>query len=124
MVRAPSQAHRSGDTCPVRPPSPGCRSKMEFLLSCEKKMPKPVGIDHLSDGLQLGVSLAAQAQKLRAMAVVHGAELFDIIVDGGESAKSLQRPGIRRSSAARIENSAGAIFSTVLTRTRFPEIRS
>ena len=30
------------------------------------------------------------------MAVVHGAELLDIIVDGGESAKSLQRPGMER----------------------------
>jgi len=30
------------------------------------------------------------------MAVVHGAELIDIIVDGGESAKSLQRPGMER----------------------------
>ena len=40
-----------------------------------------------------GCSLDAQAEKIRAMAVVHGAELLDIIVDGGESAKSLQRPG-------------------------------
>lgn len=43
-----------------------------------------------------GVSLEAQAAKIRAMAVVHGAELIDIIVDGGESAKSLQRPGMER----------------------------
>jgi site-specific DNA recombinase len=43
-----------------------------------------------------GVSLEAQAEKIRAMAVVHGAELLDLIVDGGESAKSLQRPGIER----------------------------
>ena len=26
--------------------------------------------------------------------MVHGAELLDIIVEGGESAKSLQRPGM------------------------------
>jgi site-specific DNA recombinase len=43
-----------------------------------------------------GVSLEAQAEKIRAMVVVHNAELVDIIVDGGESAKSLQRPGIER----------------------------
>ena len=43
-----------------------------------------------------GVSLEAQAEKIRAMTVVHGAELVDIIVDGGESAKSLQRPGMER----------------------------
>src|SRR5580692_5590485 len=30
------------------------------------------------------------------MAVVHDAELVDIIVDGGESAKSLQRPGMEQ----------------------------
>lgn len=43
-----------------------------------------------------GVSLDAQAEKIRAMAVVHGAELIDTIVDGGESAKSLNRPGMAR----------------------------
>jgi len=39
-----------------------------------------------------GVSLEAQAEKIRAMAVVHTAELLDIIVDGGESPKSLTVP--------------------------------
>lgn len=43
-----------------------------------------------------GVSLEAQSEKIRAMAVVHGADLLELIVDGGESAKSLQRPGIER----------------------------
>jgi DNA invertase Pin-like site-specific DNA recombinase len=43
-----------------------------------------------------GVSLEAQAEKIRAMAVVQGVELADIIVDAGESAKSLQRPGMAR----------------------------
>jgi len=43
-----------------------------------------------------GVSLEAQAEKIRAMAVVHNAELIGIIVDGGESAKSLNRPGMAR----------------------------
>lgn len=43
-----------------------------------------------------GVSLGAQAEKIRAMAVVHGAELVDIIVEAGESAKNLNRPGMTR----------------------------
>src|ERR1039458_238378 len=43
-----------------------------------------------------GVSVEAQAEKIRAMAVVHNAKLAEIIVDGGESAKSLNRPGIVR----------------------------
>lgn len=43
-----------------------------------------------------GVSLEAQTEKIRAMAVVQGAELTDIVVDAGESAKSLDRPGMER----------------------------
>src|SRR5271154_4591850 len=43
-----------------------------------------------------GVSLEAQEAKIRAMATVQGAELTDVIVDGGESAKSLNRPGLQR----------------------------
>jgi DNA invertase Pin-like site-specific DNA recombinase len=43
-----------------------------------------------------GVSLEAQSEKIRAMAVVQGAELLEVIVDAGESAKSLNRPGMAR----------------------------
>jgi DNA invertase Pin-like site-specific DNA recombinase len=43
-----------------------------------------------------GVSLEAQTEKIRAMAVVQGVELADVIVDAGESAKSLNRPGMAR----------------------------
>src|ERR1700736_751038 len=59
---------------------------------------KTVGYVRVSTDKQAdrGVSLEAQAEKIRAMAVVHGAELLDIIVDGGESAKSLNRPGMAR----------------------------
>ena len=39
-----------------------------------------------------GVSLEAQEAKIRAMAVVQGVEIIDLIVDGGESAKNLNRP--------------------------------
>jgi DNA invertase Pin-like site-specific DNA recombinase len=46
-----------------------------------------------------GVSLEAQAERIRAMAVVQGAELLDIIIDAGESAKSLHRPGMARLQA-------------------------
>jgi len=52
-----------------------------------------VSTDQQADG---GVSLEAQAEKIRAMAVVQGAELLDVIVDAGESAKSLDRPGMQR----------------------------
>lgn len=50
-----------------------------------------VSTDHQADR---GVSLEAQSQKVSAMAVVKDAELVDVIVDAGASAKSLQRPGM------------------------------
>src|SRR5580700_2912965 len=43
-----------------------------------------------------GCSLDAQAEKIRAMALVQGAELSEIIVESGESAKSLNRPGMAK----------------------------
>jgi site-specific DNA recombinase len=43
-----------------------------------------------------GFSLEAQTDRLRAMAVVQGVELSEVIVDAGESAKSLNRPGMLR----------------------------
>jgi site-specific DNA recombinase len=45
---------------------------------------KSIGYVRVSTDKQAdrGVSLEAQAQKIRAMAVVHNAELLDIIVDG------------------------------------------
>ncbi|MGD1091497.1 MAG: recombinase family protein, partial [Bryobacteraceae bacterium] len=46
----------------------------------------------------LGVSLEAQEAKIRAMATVRGVALEEVIVDGGESAKDLNRPGVRQSS--------------------------
>ena len=59
---------------------------------------KTVGYVRVSTDKQAerGISLEAQEAKIRAMATVQGAELIDVIVDGGESAKSLNRPGLRR----------------------------
>jgi site-specific DNA recombinase len=45
---------------------------------------------------ELGVSLEAQEAKIRAMATVQGVEIWEVIVDGGESAKSLNRPGMAK----------------------------
>jgi|SRR5215469_9285089 DNA invertase Pin-like site-specific DNA recombinase len=63
-----------------------------------------------------GVSLEAQAERIRAMAVVHNAELIDIIVDGGESAKSLQRPGMDRLLALVGAGKVKAVFVAKLDR--------
>lgn len=43
-----------------------------------------------------GISLEAQEAKVRAMVTVQEAELVEVVVDGGESAKSLRRPGFQR----------------------------
>jgi site-specific DNA recombinase len=43
-----------------------------------------------------GVSLDAQTARIRAMATVQDVELAAVIVDAGESAKSLNRPGMAR----------------------------
>ena len=60
-----------------------------------------------------GVSLEAQAEKVRAMAVVQGAELVDVIVDAGESAKSLNRPGMARLMAL---VNAGAVDTVIIAK--------
>jgi len=59
---------------------------------------KAIGYVRVSTEKQadFGVSLEAQTEKVRAMAVVQGAELAELIVDAGESAKSLNRPGMVR----------------------------
>ena len=60
-----------------------------------------------------GVSLEAQTAKIRAMAVVQGAELVDVLVDAGESAKSLHRPGMARLLAL---VDAGAIDTVIIAK--------
>jgi DNA invertase Pin-like site-specific DNA recombinase len=59
---------------------------------------KAIGYARVSTDKQAdsGVSLEAQQEKLRAMAVVQGATLVEVIVDAGESAKTLDRPGMER----------------------------
>jgi DNA invertase Pin-like site-specific DNA recombinase len=59
---------------------------------------KAIGYVRVSTDRQaeLGVSLEAQEAKIRAMASLQGAQLFEVIVDGGESAKNLNRPGLQR----------------------------
>src|SRR6202050_900577 len=63
-----------------------------------------------------GVSLDAQTEKIRAMVVVHGAELADIIVEAGESAKSLNRPGMQRLLALVDSGSLQAVIVAKLDR--------
>ena len=59
---------------------------------------KVIGYARVSTDKQAdrGVSLEAQTEKIRAMTVVQSAKLTEIIVEAGESAKSLNRPGMQR----------------------------
>jgi DNA invertase Pin-like site-specific DNA recombinase len=59
---------------------------------------KAIGYVRVSTKKQadFGVSLEAQSEKVRATAVVQGVELAELIIDAGESAKSLNRPGMAR----------------------------
>src|SRR4029434_9256568 len=70
----------------------------ESRRGSEVKARRAIGYCRVSTDGQAdrGVSLDAQAEKIRAMATVQDAELIDIVIDGGESGKSLQRPGIER----------------------------
>src|SRR5580698_8673246 len=57
---------------------------------------KTVGYVRVSTDRQAerGISLEAQAEKIRAMALVQSVELSEMIIESGESAKSLNRPGM------------------------------
>ena len=63
-----------------------------------------------------GVSLEAQEAKIRVMATVQSAELLDVIVDGGESAKSLNRPGLQRLPALTNTRKVQAVIVAKLDR--------
>ena len=60
-----------------------------------------------------GVSLDAQMEKIRAMAVVQGVDVAEVITDAGESAKSLQRPGMARLLAM---VDAGAVQTVIIAK--------
>jgi site-specific DNA recombinase len=63
-----------------------------------------------------GVSLEAQQSKIRAYAELYDLELVDVIVDAGESAKSLDRPGLRRALAMLDSGEAAALLVVKLDR--------
>jgi DNA invertase Pin-like site-specific DNA recombinase len=79
---------------------------------------KAIGYARVSTDKQAdrGVSLEAQTEKIRAMTVVHSAELTDIIVEAGESAKSLNRPGMQRLLALVDSGEVNAVIVAKLDR--------
>ena len=62
-----------------------------------------------------GVSLEAQTEKIRAVAVVHGFELIEVVEDG-ESGKSLHRPGMQRVLEMVRRREVGAVIIAKLDR--------
>jgi DNA invertase Pin-like site-specific DNA recombinase len=56
---------------------------------------KAAGYIRVSKQNERGVSLDAQAEKIRAMAWVHDAEV-EIVADDGETGKNVNRPGLQR----------------------------
>src|SRR5207302_10417331 len=63
-----------------------------------------------------GVSLDAQRAKVNAYAELYDLELADVIVDAGESAKSLDRPGLQRALAMLKAGKAEALLVVKLDR--------
>ncbi|HYW45190.1 MAG TPA: recombinase family protein [Bryobacteraceae bacterium] len=77
---------------------------------------KAVGYARISKQNERGVSLESQIAKIRAMAEVQGAELVDVIVDDGESARSLERPGMLRLLALADSSLVSAVIIAKLDR--------
>jgi DNA invertase Pin-like site-specific DNA recombinase len=63
-----------------------------------------------------GVSLEAQRAKATAYAQLYDLDLCEVIVDAGESAKSLDRPGLRRALGMLKRGEAGALLVVKLDR--------
>jgi site-specific DNA recombinase len=57
---------------------------------------RAVGYCRISKQAERGCSLEAQREKISAMCVVQGAGLAEVVIEDGESAKSLDRPALRR----------------------------
>lgn len=85
-----------------------------FKMLTTPKTIKAVGYTRVSTDKQAdhGVSLDAQIEKIRAMAVVQGAELVEVITDS-ESAKTLDRPGMARLLAM---VDAGEVQTVIITK--------
>ena len=63
-----------------------------------------------------GVSLDAQQEKARAYASLYDLELVEVIIDAGESAKTLDRPGLQRALSMLKTGQADALLVVKLDR--------
>jgi site-specific DNA recombinase len=63
-----------------------------------------------------GLSLEAQELKIRQFAALHDLELVEVVVDAGESASSLKRPGLQRALGMLEGGEAGGLLIAKLDR--------
>lgn len=63
-----------------------------------------------------GVSLAAQVEKIRQYAGLYDLELLDVIEDAGQSAKTLNRPGLQQALLILRSGEAGGLLVAKLDR--------
>ncbi len=63
-----------------------------------------------------GISLEAQEEKAKAYASLYDLDLVDVIIDAGESAKTLQRPGLQRALSMLKTGKADALLVVKLDR--------
>ncbi len=84
----------------------------------KNRVPRAVGYIRVSTASQAneGVSLEAQETRIRAYCQAQGLELTEIIVDAGESAKSLDRPGVQRVIAVAFARQVEAVVIYKLDR--------
>ena len=79
---------------------------------------KVIGYARVSTAEQAsgGISLEAQEAKIRAYCDLHDLELVEVIIDGGESAKNLKRPGLQRGLAMLKKKTVGGLVVCKLDR--------
>jgi DNA invertase Pin-like site-specific DNA recombinase len=79
---------------------------------------KVIGYARVSTAEQAGggISLEAQEAKIRAYCELHDLELVEVIIDGGESAKSLKRPRLQRGLAMLKKKVVGGLVVCKLDR--------
>ena len=79
---------------------------------------KVIGYARVSTAEQAsgGISLEAQEAKIRAYCELHELELVEVIIEGGESAKSLKRPGLQRGLAMLKKKAVGGLVVCKLDR--------
>src|SRR5262245_9845331 len=63
-----------------------------------------------------GVSLSAQAEKVRAYCALYDLTLLEVVEDAGASAKTLERPGLQRALSALRRGEADGVVVAKLDR--------